>query len=156
MVLVWLLVWLLASSRPPDCSSRYHYECLGVLWVYIYTLALQDKITPPLPNLVKRPTGSWCACTGGDSCLGCPPSPKRLKITDVMSLEVEKVLKVLSSVRLLLYSTCLFSLMRSSVPITRRRQTRIETTCLSYLTSLCPAGTGPCCSTPVCCLMAVR
>ena len=156
MVLVWLLVWLLASSRPPDCSSRYHYECLGVLWVYIYTLALQDKITPPLPNLVKRPNGSWCACTGGDSCLGCPPSPKRLKITDVMSLEEEKVLKVLSSVRLLLYSTCLFSLMRSSVPITRRRQTRIETTCLSYLTSLCPAGTGPCCSTPVCCLMAVR
>ena len=155
MVLVWLLVWLLASSRPPDCSSRYHYECLGVLWVYIYTLALQDKITPPLPNLVKRPTGSWCACTGGDSCLGCPPSPKRMKITDVMSLEVEKVLKVFCSARLFLYSTCLFSLMSSSVPITRRRQTRIQTTCLSCLTSLCPAGTGPCCSTPVCCLMAV-
>jgi hypothetical protein len=97
--------------QAPRLFLKVLLRVLGVLWVYIYTLALQDKITPPLPSLVKRPSGAWCACTGGDSCLGCPPSPKRLKITDVMSLVEEKVLKVLSNVWLLLYSTCLFSLM---------------------------------------------
>jgi hypothetical protein len=66
---------------------------------------LQDKITPPLSKLVKRPGGAWCACAGGDSCLGCPPTNKRLKVTDVIGLVEEKVLKVLSSIWLLLLFT---------------------------------------------------
>ena len=49
-----------------------------------------------------------CACPSGDRCSGCPASPKRLKITDVMCLADEKVLKLFSSVWLLiLNSTCL-------------------------------------------------
>jgi hypothetical protein len=67
---------------------------------------LQDKITPPLSKLVKRPGGAWCACgEAGDSCLGCPPTNKRLKVTDVIGLVEEKVLKVLSSFLLLLLFT---------------------------------------------------
>jgi hypothetical protein len=49
---------------------------------------------------VKRPGGAWCACAG--SCLGCPPTKKRLKVTDVIGLAEEKVLKLSSSILLLL------------------------------------------------------
>ena len=64
------------------------------------------RIAPPLPRLVKRPGGSWCACVGGDCC-----PPKKLKITDVISLAEEKVLKLLEQYLVTFaYSTCLFSL----------------------------------------------
>ena len=71
------------------------------------------RITPPLPSLVRRPGGSWCACVGRESCLGCPPSPKKLKITDVISLVEEKVLKVLSSIWLLLLTQLAFFSLRA-------------------------------------------
>ena len=63
---------------------------LGVLGFYINSLALQDKITPPLPSLAERP-----------GCSGCPPSSKKLRITDVMGLAEEQVLKLFSSIWLL-------------------------------------------------------
>ena len=81
---------------------------LGLLWFYFYSLALQDKITTPLPGLARKSSRTLCFCPSGDRCSGCPASPKRLKITDVMCLADEKVLKLFSSVWLLiLNSTCL-------------------------------------------------
>ena len=63
------------------------------------------RITPPLPRLVKRPGGSWCACVGGDCC-----PPKKLKITEVISLAEEKVLKLLEQYLVTFaYSTCLLA-----------------------------------------------
>ena len=49
----------------------------------------------PPPKMELRPDGSYCLCLG-DQCLGCPPPAKKLKITDVMSLQEEKVLKCLA------------------------------------------------------------
>ena len=81
---------------------------LGLLWFYFYSLALQDKITTPLPGLARKSSRTLCHCPSGDRCSGCPASPKKLKITDVMCVADEKVLKLFSSVWLLiLNSTCL-------------------------------------------------
>ena len=49
----------------------------------------------PPPKLVLRADGSCCLCVGGQ-CLGCPPPAKKLRITDVMTLQEEKVLKYLA------------------------------------------------------------
>ena len=46
-------------------------------------------------KLEKMADGAWCACPGVGGCTGTPPSPKKLLITDVMSLAVAKVLKLL-------------------------------------------------------------
>ena len=61
--LVLLPVLQLASSRHPDCSSRYYYECYGVLWgLYLTTcLAGQDHPSSPQSGEEAR-WGLVCLC----------------------------------------------------------------------------------------------
>ena len=62
------------------------------------------RIAAPLPRLAKRPGGSWCACVGVECC-----PPKKLKITEVISLAEEKVLKLLEQyLDTFAHYTCLF------------------------------------------------
>ena len=62
------------------------------------------RVAAPLPRLVKRPSGSWCACVGVECC-----PPKKLKITEVISLAEEKVLKLLEQyLDTFAHYTCLF------------------------------------------------
>ena len=66
------------------------------------------RVAAPLPRLVKRAGGSWCACVGVEC---CPPKKLKLKITEVISLAEEKVLKLPEQyLDTFAHYTCLFSL----------------------------------------------
>ena len=65
------------------------------------------RVAAPLPRLVQRAGGSWCACVGVECC----PPKKKLKITEVISLAEEKVLKLPEQyLDTFAHYTCLFSL----------------------------------------------